>query len=184
VGESWTIQGVDTCIVQRVPFWASLTVAACLWPVAVSAHSQDAPLADTLLSVDRVRGAFTTAGYQVDRAQNWNWTSPPLNAFQVRDPAGGRVLVVLVYPSATAAQAGRLQAEAHEQAFNAEVQLGSPGPHLVLGYGPSVWTSNVAVVQTTETQLERLYDLQNDRDNGIYVDADLVYVAWFPHLCR
>jgi hypothetical protein len=158
---------------------ASLTVTACLWPVAVSARMQDAPSADSLLTVDQLRGAFTTR-YQVDAAVNWTWTSPPVTSVQVHDLANGRVVMLLVYPSATSAQAGRLQAEARDRALHAEHTFGSPGPHLVLGYGPSVWNSNVALVQTTETQLERLSQLQNDSDQSVYVDADLAHDTWYP----
>jgi hypothetical protein len=159
---------------------ASLTVAACLWPLAVSAQAQDAPPGDPALMVDQLRGAFISAGYQVDPTRNWDWTSPPVTSFRVHDPARGRVVMVLVYRSATAAQVGRLQAEACEQALNAMHQPGSPGPHLVLGYGPSVWNANVAMVQTSQTQLERLSQVQDDRDNGVYVEAELVHDTWFP----
>jgi hypothetical protein len=77
--------------------------------------------------------------------------------------------MVLVYSSATAAQAARLQAGVHEQAL-AGNSMSSPGPHLVYGYGPSVWNHNVAMVQTMLADLERDYQVQNDRDCGINVD--------------
>jgi hypothetical protein len=155
-----------------------LTVAACLWPLAGSAMAQDA-----MLTVEQADSVFTIAGYTVDKAQNWSWTSPPVTSFHVHDLSSGRVTLVLVYPSAAAAHAGRLQAETQDRALNLGTLVSSPGPHLVPGYGPSIWSGNVAMVQTTQDQLERLYRAQSDRENGVYVDADLVQnlsLANFP----
>jgi hypothetical protein len=146
-------------------------IAACFLFVARSAQAQVAP-ADALLSVDQAKGAFTAAGYRVDQALNWNWTSPPVTSFQVHDLASGRVLMVLVYPSATAAQAGRLQAEAHGLAPNALNPVSSSGPHLMVGYGPSMWTGNVAIVETTEMQLQSLFQVQQDHEDDRYTGAD------------
>ncbi len=127
---------------------ASLAVAMCLWPVAAAA--QDAP--QTGPTVEQVRGVFAGAGFQVDSALSWDWTAPPVSTFRVHDSAQGRELMVLVYPNAMAAQAAR-----------------DRGPHLVIGYGESVWRGNVALVQTTQAELDRAFQLQNDRDNGEFV---------------
>ncbi|HEX8969036.1 MAG TPA: hypothetical protein VF937_14215, partial [Chloroflexota bacterium] len=112
-------------------------------------------------------GAFTSAGYVADQPQSWDWTSPPVTSFQVHDTASGRVVMVLVYPDVAAAQTELRQAASHDQ-----VGAGS-GPHLIPGYGPSVWNANVAMVEATESQLARLYQAQADRDNGVYVDLAL-----------
>jgi|SRR5947209_6187243 len=126
---------------------AGLAAAACLWPVAAAA--QDVPQTNGP-TVEQVRGAFTGAGFQVDAALNWDWLSPPQSTFRVHDPARGRELMVLVYPDAAAAQIAS-----------------SRGSPLVVGYGESVWRGNVALVQTTQAELDRMFQLQIDRDNGV-----------------
>src|SRR5205085_12138891 len=99
------------------------------------------------------------AGYQVDPAYEWEWTSPPVTSFQVHDPVGDRIVMVLVYPSNSAAALARQDASAQRE-------------HLVIGYGPSSWNGNVALVQSSPWQLERAYQAQADRDNGVYVDVE------------
>jgi hypothetical protein len=148
---------------------ASLTIAVCLWPAA-AATAHDAPPSDATLTVDQVRGAFASAGFQVDVAHHWDWTSPPVSTFQIHDPANGRVLMALVYPSSGAAQTGRLQALAREQEDNpGSITLSGHGPHLVPGFGRSAWRGNVALVQTTQSELDRMHRLQNDCDPGLLV---------------
>jgi hypothetical protein len=157
---------------------ASLAVAVCLWPVAVAA--QDAP-ASASPTVAQVRGVFASAGYQVDSAISWDWTSPPVSTFRVHDPAQRRELMVLVYPNAAAAQTGLLQAQANEQPLNADSASASGhGPHLVRGYGESAWRGNVALVQSTQAELDRLFRLQNERDNGMDVPPDVVREPGLP----
>jgi hypothetical protein len=133
-----------------------LSVVGCLWPAAVGAQAQDS----AVFSVDQVRNAFSTAGYQVEPAYQWDWTQPPVTSFQVRDPANDRVLMVLVYPSAAAAEAARLQAGRNDPRADA--------PHLVAGYGASAWEGNVALAESSQSQLQALYQMQADRDNGVY----------------
>ncbi len=124
---------------------SGLIAAACLWPAAEAAHAQDAAPTQPLLSVDQVRGAFANSGYQVDQAYNWDWTSLPVTTFQVLDPGTNRMLMVMVYPSATAALAARLEADTHEQAVHAGAPvIDGVGPHLISGYGSSVWNDNRA----------------------------------------
>jgi hypothetical protein len=141
----------------------------CLSLLAGSAYAQ--PAADT---VEQARGAFARAGYQVDAAHTWDWMAPSFSSFQVRDTANDRVLMVLVYPSADAAQAARLEAAAHEQMLNVESPERDAAPRLVTGYGPSTWIGNVALVETTGYQLDRIYKAQVDRDAGLYVDPQLM----------
>ena len=84
-------------------FLRGLVVAGCLWTLAGTALAQELPLTGPVMAVDQARGAFSTAGYQVDQTLTWDWTSPPVSTFQVHDLASGRVLMVLVYPTAAAA---------------------------------------------------------------------------------
>jgi hypothetical protein len=149
---------------------SGLIVAASLSISVGAAHAQEAT-APPVLSVVQVRDAFSTAGYQLDQAQNWNWTTPQVTSFQVHDSSTGRVVMVLVYPSTTVAQAALLEAETHEQAVNGGAAIANGGaPHLVIGYGRSVWDGNVAMVQTTEAAIAREYQAQIDRDNGLNAD--------------
>src|SRR4051794_15810284 len=136
---------------------ASLAVVACLWPVAVAVHAQEAPGAG--LSVEEVRGAFSSAGYAVDPPHSWTWTSPAVTSFQVHDAQRDRIVLVLVYPSTAAAELARRQATTRDE-------------QLVIGYGPGTWNGNVALVQASSQQLEQAYQAQADRDNGVYVETD------------
>jgi hypothetical protein len=141
---------------------SGLVVAASLSFSAGAAQAQTAT-GSAVLSVEQARDAFSKAGYQVDQAQDWNWTSPPLTAFQVRDANSGRLIMVLVYQSMTAVQAALLEAEAHDQALNAGAPAtGGDAPHLITNYGRSVWDRNVAMVQrgsTIATQAEFSVDV-------------------------
>ena len=105
----------------------------------------------------------------------WDWTSPPVSSLQVHDVANGRVLMVLVYPNAAVAQTARLQALRSEQAQNSGTPIaGDRGPHLVMGYGESVWLGNVALVETSQPELDRWEQLLIERDLGVYVYPERV----------
>ena len=52
------------------------------------------------------------------------------------------------------------------RAASAQIAI-NRGVRLVVGYGESVWRGNVALVQTTQAELDRTLQLQNDRDNGM-----------------
>jgi hypothetical protein len=145
---------------------SGLVVAASLSFSASAAHAQ-AATASPVLSVDQVREAFSKAGYEVDQAQAWNWTSPPVSSLQVRDANTDRLIMVLVYQSTTAAQAALLEAETHEQALNAgAMTTGGGAPHLITNYGRSVWSANVAMVQATQAGAERAYSAQIDSESS------------------
>jgi hypothetical protein len=73
------------------------------------------------------------------------------------------VLSVLIYSTAAAAEAARLQAACGQ----AQSASSSTGPYLATGFGPSVWMGNVAMVESRESLLERLYQAQVDWDNGV-----------------
>jgi hypothetical protein len=150
-----------------------LAAIVCLWPAQGSAQTEPSPyLSSVVESADHVRAAFVAAGYDVGQPDSWNWTSPPVTTFQVRDAGQDRVLMVFVYSSTTAADAARLEAEAHEQALNGGIpMLSDSGPHLIVGYGPSLWDGSVALVQTTQSELARAYQSQVDRDAAQHLDV-------------
>jgi hypothetical protein len=156
---------------------ASLAVTACLWPVAASAQDQGVPSNSSGMTVEQVRDSFTSAGFQVDAPLSWDWTTPPVSSIQVHDPAHNRVLMVLVYPNAAAADLGRQQAEANDPSPDAA----GFGPHLVVGYGQSTWHAHVAMVQTTQSDLERQYQIQNDRANNAYIEPYQVQAPDLPN---
>jgi hypothetical protein len=159
---------------------AALAAAICLWPVDAAAQDL-APLADSGLTIEQVREAFAGAGFQVDEPITWNWTSPPVSTLRVSDLERRRVLMVLVYPSAAAALTAQLQAQTSER----EQKTGEPkgsnrGPHLIEGFGESVWLGNLAMVETTRLALDRLDQVLIDRDLGVYVDAERTRATSHP----
>ena len=142
---------------------AAIAAALYLWPAAATARAQELTPSDLAVpprTVAQVRSAYIDSGYQVDQAYAWDWLQPPVTSVQVRDPANERVLLVLIYDSATAAVAAWLQAQSLEP--------GVAGPHLVAGYGASVWSGNVAMVQTTLRDLDRLYRARSDQNNMMH----------------
>jgi hypothetical protein len=153
-----------------------LFAAATLWPAAAAAQTQ----ASSYMTVQQVRGAFDSAGFQVDQPLNWDWLRPPVTSFQVHSRNDSRVLMVLVYDSTDSADAARMLAESHEQALNSgEPVTTAAGPHLVAGFGTSVWNGNVALVETTQAQLDNLYqaELERDMDIGVVNEPPPVDVA-------
>lgn len=119
------------------------------------------------MSVDGVRDSLVSGGFQVDQPHVWTWMNPPFTSLQIHDPASQRVLMLMIYPDATAARTARTQALAHDPA-QAE-------PHLVEGYGPSAWNGNVAMVESTQSELDHLFQTRLDEANGVQVDTNL---AW------
>ena len=123
----------------------SLLFAAASAIVAVvpmtSAGAQ--PISGPTLSPEQVRGEYLAQGFLTSEPITW-WTNGS-TSFTVEDPTeqnspSGRILMVIVYPEgATAA------AERHN------------GAHLVPGYGPSLFQGNVALMQSTRSELSRRY---------------------------
>jgi hypothetical protein len=142
---------------------ALIAAYVCGLPPISSAQETTPPGAAPALDSNQIVAAFASSGYQVDEPHTWSWTQPPFTSVRVRDLATGRVLSVLIYPSAAAAEIARLQA-AHAQGQSV---ISSTGPYLVTGFGPSLWMNNVALVESRESLLERLYQAQVDRDNGV-----------------
>jgi hypothetical protein len=142
---------------NRSTFRSFLLAAAASAFVAVlplaSAGAQS--LSEPLLTPDQVRSQYLDQGYLVSAPVLW-WTNGT-TTFTVQDPAeqnspAARVLMVIVYPDATTAQA------AHSQ-----------DGHLVPGYGPTVWQDNVALVQSSRSELARRHAAAVNSDDPTYV---------------
>lgn len=151
-----------------------LALAVWLWWAADAVQAQEAMPADPTLTAEQVANSFSRAGFQVGQAHTRDWTSPPVTTLQIRDNARDRLLLVQIYANPTTAQAARLQAQAHEQALNRGNLASAESPHLVEGHGASLWNGNVALVQTTQSRLDQLFQLQGDCANGLYVDPNVV----------
>jgi hypothetical protein len=87
-------------------------------PLVVSAQS--APRGD--FTADELRADYIAHGYQADAPITW-WTPNKPTTFRVVDPAGNRVLMIIVYPDAATAQAARSSAEMRDSARSVT------GPH-------------------------------------------------------
>jgi hypothetical protein len=122
------------------------------------------------MSVEQVRRAFSGAGYVTEQPLVWDWTAPPVTTIQIHDQAQGRVVMAMIYRSDADAQIGREQAALREQLEGRTPDAARP--RLVTGYGLSAWRGNVALVETSQTDLNRMFQAQADRDNGVYRDPD------------
>jgi hypothetical protein len=163
------IAGSTAITVATVVTSAILLLSAS--PLTAAAQPAQPAFAPSI-TVDQVRDSFISHGYQVDQPHTWDWMSPPFTSFQVHDQTNNRVLMVLVYANSAAAHTARLQAQANENAQDSG--SAANGPHLVDGYGPSAWNGNVGLVQTTQSELDRLFQAQIDRSNDLDVDSNAV----------
>ena len=162
-------------LTRRFSPWLAVLVGVLGQSEIVRADSQQPdPIAS--ISVDQVQSAFATAGYEVDQPYRWTWTSPPVTSMRVWDPSSDRVLLVLVYPDVAAAEVE------HDRAMDRDVQPVDGDPYLVRGYGPSVWKANIALVQSTQSQLDRLYghEVNGDMRSSVARSA-AVLDAEFPN---
>jgi hypothetical protein len=170
--------------VLRRALHSLLTVVAImlgLFPTTLGAQQLAPSSLD--LTPEQIHLAFVQAGYVVEEPITLDWTSPRVATFRVYDARtnpctsgerwelGGfdRVLMVLVYSDTATARAEQLNAHAHEEIARGR---GIPfndieGPYLVPGYGRSTWQHNVALVQSTEHELRRLYAAEHERDQGL-----------------
>ena len=125
--------------------FASAIVALSAGPFVASAQSASS----MNLTVDQVRAEFTADGYQVTSPLTW-WTNNHVTTFTVSDglQQNDRVVMVLVYPDAATVQAETAGAE----------ELS--GPRLVPGFGPALVRRNVALVESTQQELSRLYTVE------------------------
>ncbi len=146
---------------------ATFASASASTSAAPAQTGQQAPVPPVPMSIDAVRDSFVSGGFQVDQPHAWTWMNPPFTSLQIYDPASQRVLMLLIYPDTAAAQTARTQALVHDP--------GQAEPHLIEGYGPSVWSDNVALVETTQSDLDRLSQTRGDEANGVEVDTNL---AW------
>jgi hypothetical protein len=160
---------------SMLPVIAAVSVAAIAATTLVNAAAFAAPrqeaapvpaavVATVSYSVADVHASFTDTGLTVDAPQHWDWTSPPMTSIKMHD-SDGRVLIALIYSDSETARLARTQAEANDRTS----RTGSP--HLVEGFGPSLWNGNVALVQARESDLNRLYQQTIDRANGLDVDT-------------
>jgi hypothetical protein len=166
------------CFRFAIAAWATALVS--LWPLAAGAQPLD-PSSSTL-TPEQVRAAFIRAGYDVEEPVTFDWTSPPVTSFRVHDSrfnrrateerwgigASDRVLLVLVYSDVATARTEEAKALARQDMDERrDIALGDgAGPRLVPGYGPSMWQQNVALVQSYELELSRLYAAEAEMEQG------------------
>jgi hypothetical protein len=132
--------------------FATASAAVALVPLA-SASAQS--LSTPVLTPEQVRGRYLAEGFQASQPTTW-WTNGS-TSFTVEDPAeqsspSARVLMVIVYPDAASAEAER-----------------ADGGHVVPGYGPSILQRNVALMQSTRSELARRFADELNRDDPSYL---------------
>jgi hypothetical protein len=162
---------------------AAMLATSFVSGVFAAPHDEDrAPSASTAAtspisySVDDVRASFLDTALQIEAPHAWSWSSSPVTSMQMRD-ADGQVLLALIYTDSNVATLAREQAEADERRTSGGTAIAG-SPHLVEGYGPSVWYGNVALVQAAQSDLNRLYQQTIDRANGIEAStAEIVAVS-------
>jgi hypothetical protein len=104
-------------------------------------------IADPNLSADQARSIFVDAGYQVGQLKTWDWLTPAVNTFQVRDVARDRVLLVQVYPDVAQAQRGSERS--------------------VEGYFVSTWIGNLALFEANADDYQRVMTAALARSLGM-----------------
>jgi hypothetical protein len=162
-----SLVGGSAALIVAAVSTATFASASASTSTAAAYTGEQASVPPVTMSVDAVRDSFVSGGFQVDQPHIWNWMNPPLTSLQIHDPASQRVLMLLIYPDASAAQTARRQALAHDP--------GQAEPHLIEAYGPSVWNGNVAMVESTQAELDRISQARLDAANGVEVDTNL---AW------
>lgn len=155
----------------RLALASILLPALCAVPMPASAQTQTNPS----MSAEQAQAAFAQGGFQVDRIVDWGWLVPSVRSFVVHDLATRRVLMVLVFPSVDDANQFR-------GGIAMQQQSSRPDPHILAGYGPSIWSGNLGLLQSTESQLERVAQLQADQDNDIYDDPNNVLSERSPNI--
>jgi hypothetical protein len=113
-----------------------------------SVGAQRVPKSD--LSPDEAHTLFVRAGYQVDPLRTWDWLSPPVSTFEVRDAERNRLLLVAVYPDVAQAQRGSVR--------------------MVEGYSASTWIDNLALFEADADAYQRTMADALARDLGMQVD--------------
>ena len=136
--------------VRSFLFAAASTIVAVVPMTSASAQS-------IVLTPEQVRTQFLSEGFQTSEPIKW-WTNGS-TSFTVEDPTeqnspSARVLMVIVYADADSAAVER-----HD------------GAHLVPGYGPSVFQGNVALMQSTRSELSRRYATELNANDPTYVPS-------------
>jgi hypothetical protein len=123
-----------------------------------------------VLTPEQVRSEYLAQGFQASAPTTWYTNGS--TTFTVEDPTEqgsptARVLMVIVYPDSATAEA---DAERHA------------GAHLVPGYGPSVLQGNVALMQSTRTELAQRYaaELNSNDPTHIAVSAEQLAMVAEP----
>ena len=162
-------------VLRKSARWLSAVAlgTVCLCPGVVAAQTQTS--SDPVTTPEQAQAAFTSTGYQVDPIQTWGWTTPSVRSFEVHDPATQRVLMVLVFPTAGDAALLRGEMALHQESATSN-------PYLVSGYGPSMWSGNIAMMESNESHLERVAQLQADQNNGVYDSPEAVLDARAPNI--
>jgi hypothetical protein len=135
-----------------------IAAASAVVAVMPTAPAGAQSLSTPLLSPEQVRAEYVDRGFQASRPITW-WTDGS-TTFTIEDPTelnspSGRVLMVIVFPDLASAEAAR-QAD----------------DRLVMGYGPSVFQGNVALVQTTRGDIMRRYAAEVNRSDPSYAGTD------------
>jgi hypothetical protein len=155
---------MNACIRSLLVVLAS---TLCTWPLPAGAQTQADPSSGPFITAEQAHDAFTAAGYAADPIIDWAWRTPSqhtlLRTFEVRDSANQRLVMVLVFPSFEAVGFVRNTVAVHRQAEE-------PDQPLVAGYGPSVWRGNVAMVESTQSTLARVAELEADQDTSFFED--------------
>jgi hypothetical protein len=133
-------------------------------PVTASAQSASAPP----FTADEVRSDYLNQGFVVDAPRAW-WTADQVTTLRITDRGSDRVLMVLVYPDSSMADAARSRVQALEH---------DNSGRLVRGFGTSAWNANVALVESTGSDLAQLYTSDQDRDSLVLADSRESPLAW------
>jgi hypothetical protein len=120
-----------------------VAIVAATQPGIVGARD----LADPNLSAEQARALFVDAGYAVDQLQTWDWLSPPVVTFQVRDVVRGRLLLVQVCPDIALAQRA--------------------SSRIVQGYSASTWIDNLALFEANADDWQRARTVAQARSTGM-----------------
>ena len=139
-----------------------------------------------LTSVE-VRDQFVQCGFEMG-----NPGSPSTGRYVVvRDPGDNEVRdlnyrIVMAIVFSTPESANAAHQKAHQQA---EVRLGEQhafsndfGPQLLVGYGGSVWRSNVALVESTSRTLASLYSFDEQADETRIARPEMFELGFSPKL--
>jgi hypothetical protein len=169
---------------MRRPTNYVLAVAALTtWILAASTASA----APRSFSPFQLRDQLTQCGFEIG-----NKGAPSTTPYIViRDPgatearaADYRIVMAIVFPSPEAAIA------AHQNAHQAaEARLGAShafsddfGPQLLVGYGGSVWRSNVALVESSMRTLASLYSYDDQTDEAHIARPEMFDLGFSPAL--